>query len=246
MLSLLDAYNLRARMFPVFLVLFPLGAAVAAWVPVDYQLLGTLGSFFVTLGFAMLLQQLARDAGKNKEDGLFTQWGGRPSVRMLYYAHSKLNRKTLARCHAKLRELAPDLKIPADIEEESKNTADALFAYESCNDLLVNRTRDKEKFGLLFEENVNYGFRRNLWGLKPYGIVTALIGTVSAGAQITQHWINAHDMSVTSIGCVAVTVFLLMLWLFAIKPEWVRSAAESYAMRLVLCCETLEAPKKTA
>lgn len=237
--NFLDAYNLRARLFPAFLVLAPIGLGVAAWMAIDYQLLGTLGSLAATMGFATLLQQLARDAGKRKEAALFKLWGGPPSVRMLYYAHSPLNRQTLARCHAKLRELAPQLKIPASLEEETKNTADALLAYESCNDLLIGKTRDKEKFGLLFEENMNYGFRRNLWGLKPHGLVTSTLGTAAAVARLVIDWRGSVEVSPVAIGAAAVSAFLVLAWTVLITPAWVRDAADAYARRLLACCDQL-------
>lgn len=242
--NLLDAYNLRARLFPAFLALVPVGLGVAAWVPVDYQLLGTLGGLGATLGFATLLQQIARDAGRRKEEGLFARWGGRPSVRMLDHAHSDINRQTLTRYHAKLRSMAPELKIPESLEEESARSADVLFAYESCNDILISKTRDKEKFALLAEENMNYGFRRNLWGLKPYGLVLAALGVAVAAARLIRDWLHGAEPTTAAVGCAAVSGFMFVVWVFVIKPDWVRTAATSYARRLIASCDQLGPPEK--
>ena len=244
--NILDAYNLRARLFPAFIVLTPIGLGIAAWIPLDYQLLGTLGSVAVTMGFATLLQQFARDAGKWKENRLFERWGGRPSVRMLSYEHTALNRQTLGRCHAKLKELAPTLNLPDSLEVELQNPNESKFAYESCNDLLVNKTRDREKFGLLFEENMNYGFRRNLWGLKPFALVVVSAGFATSAAQLIHNWRFGSDVSLIAASCAALCLMLLILWLAVFKPAWVRQAADAYARRLIASCDQLESPKQSA
>lgn len=243
--NLLDAYNLRARLFPAFIVLTPIGLGIAAWISLDYQLLGTLGSLAVTLGFATLLQQFTRDAGKRKENFLFDLWGGRPSVRMLSFEHTTLNHQTLGRCHAKLKELAPTLSLPDSLEDELKSPNEFKLAYESGNDLLISKTRDKEKFGLLLEENMNYGFRRNLWGLKPFGIAAVLAGLVVTIARMVNDWRFGSDVSIVAASCAGLCLMLLVLWLVVFKPVWVRQAADTYARRLLASCDQIEPSKHT-
>ena len=40
---------------------------------------------------------------------------------------------------------------------------------------LREATRDTSRFPLVFAENANYGFRRNLWGLRPIGTGVAVV-----------------------------------------------------------------------
>lgn len=242
--NLLDAYNLRARLLPMLLTLLPLGLSVASWIPVDYSVLGTVGSMAVTLGVATILQQLARDAGKRREEWLFALWGGRPSVRMLSYAHSDINLQTLARYHTRLRAMVPSLKIPKNSVDEAKKSSTALETYESCNDLLLSATRDKDRFSLLFEENMNYGFRRNLWGLKPYGVAFSFFGLAATAARVSGIWGTDGDMSAIAVANPMVCVLFILLWISVVKPEWVRAAAWSYGRRLVESCEHLQPAKK--
>lgn len=235
----IDAYNLRARLFPALLMLLPVGLAVSAWFPVDLAAWGSLAGAGVAIGGATMLKQFARDQGKSKEAVLYAAWGGKPSVRMLSFRHSQLNRDTLARCHAKLRELDPTLKLPATITEEAADSVTALFAFESASDLLVEKTRDKQKFGLLFEENMNYGFRRNLWGLKPYGIALAACGLAACVVKSVLAYRTTEELppvpAALAIGC----VLSLVLWWRLIRPDWVRRAGDSYAHRLILSCQQL-------
>ena len=242
--NLIDPYNLRARLFPAFLVLLPLGCVIAAWVPIEIQALGTLGSVAATLGIATLFQQFVRDAGKRAEPGLYRRWGGKPSVRMLHYTHSSVNHQTLARCHSKVRELAPDLAIPASIEEEATNQAEALTAYESASDLLVAKTRSKEKFALLFEENMNYGYRRNIWALKTWGIATAAVGSVVIVNRVIILWLQTQELAVMPSVAGVVCLIILLFWSLAVTANWVRRAADAYSHRLIMSAEEIDTPKK--
>ena len=38
-----------------------------------------------------------------------------------------------------------------------------------------------DKFPLVYEENCNYGFRRNMFGLRPIGIAVSVIAAVALG-----------------------------------------------------------------
>jgi hypothetical protein len=119
-------------------------------------------------GLTLLLAQLARDAGKNKEPILFDRWNGKPSTRMMRHSDPTLNPLTRARYHQKAAQLLGEPMPSA--EEEATNPVAADRLYEAYGDLLRERTRDTRAFRLLFEELTNSGFRRNLWGLKPVGL----------------------------------------------------------------------------
>jgi hypothetical protein len=86
------------------------------------------------------------------------------------------------------------------LEEELLNPDYALDCYDSCGDLLREKTRDKDKFSLIFQENMNYGFRRNLWGMKTLGIFTSLMGIIFCTIKAIYLWYalgNIHTISIT-------------------------------------------------
>jgi hypothetical protein len=70
-------------------------------------------------------------------------------------------RTALVRYHVRLSSMLSEIILPS-AEQEKANPTDADAAYTSCGDYFLSKTRDKERFQLLFQENVNYGFRRNL------------------------------------------------------------------------------------
>ena len=64
--------------------------------------------------------------------------------------------------------------LPTQQEEEAC-PAWADTKYEEAVTALREATRDTSRFPLVFAENANYGFRRNLWGLRPIGTTIAVL-----------------------------------------------------------------------
>ena len=175
----MDQYDRRARLIPALLVLLPAALAVVALAP--DAIVGWSGgvALVVQAGGSFLLAQIVGDIGKRKEPALFDSFGGRPTERMLCHEHAS-NRILLAERHRKLAKLFPKLKIPT-ADSEKKDRPAALEVYAACVDKIRARARaDKEKFPHVHRENVHYGFRRNLWGLKPYGIAVTLVSLSSS------------------------------------------------------------------
>jgi hypothetical protein len=234
----LDPYSLRARFFPSVLVLAPAIAALAAWIPLDSASWKTLASVGCLAALATLLSQLARDLGKRREPLLFRRWGGPPAVRLLRHRDTTLPEATRERYHAKLSTLVPGISLPSSRSERARpDAADTVYA--SCCDWLREATRDRERFRLLFEENVGYGFRRNLWAMKPAGVALAILGLFAATARIAVEVIRDQPPSVEAVVAVAVSAPLLAWWLVRISPSWVAVSGDAYARRLLAACESL-------
>src|SRR5215471_7149337 len=135
-------------------------------------------------GLSMLIAQLGRDLGKKKEPGLFERWKGKPTTYMLRH-RGTLNKAIRARYHEKLsiflRIIIPDAK------QEEADPAAADEIYDSCVIYLREKTRDPEKFRLVFSDNIDYGFRRNLWAMKPAGVILSLVGSVGCAILVTRN-----------------------------------------------------------
>lgn len=234
-----DAYTWRARIIPVFLAVFPLAVAVALWVP-DLALIGRLaGMLLVPFGVAMLMSQIGRDLGKRREPRLWQRWGGAPTTQLLRHRNDKANPIIRERYHKKLVGLQPDLTLPT-AEEEERDAVRADHAYEACVRYLITKTRDRKQFPLLFSENVNYGFRRNLWGMKPFGALFSLAGLATCALYLRLYWENFQLVSAEASAGAFINLALFLFWLFWVTPSWVRIAGDAYAERLLETCEELQ------
>lgn len=234
----LDSYSLRARFFPAVVVLAPAIAAAAAWVPLESLSLKTLASVGCLAALASLLSHLARDVGKRQEPGLFARWGGAPSIRFLRHRDETLPEATRERYRAKLATLVPSVALPSSRSEKA-NPDGADDVYRSCCDWLREATRERAKFGLLFDELVAYGFRRNLWAMKPVGITLSLLAISAAGLRIWKSLAAEQAPTVESFTAVVLSALLLAWWLLRITPNWVKASSEAYARQLLASCDAL-------
>lgn len=233
-----EEYDRKARLYPALLLVAPLVVASAAIVISVLPALESLVPILIGSGFAFLLSQLARDAGKSKEQDLFKAWGGMPSVTIFRHRDGRLDPSTKARYHTILSRPVVGAKAPTvEQEQADPEAADAIYTRWSTY-LRVN-TRDSRRFPLVFQENCNYGYRRNVFGLGPFGLAVSLIGC--AACVICLYIARNSAGSFDSIVVLAAVFdgILLLLWLFYFKPSWVRVPANAYSERLAEAAETL-------
>jgi len=235
MFGLPDTYTIRARIFPALLATLP-GLALAA-VMVSWRQLGL--SHVIATGAAVVLlyafSDLARRLGKRREEKLFRTMGGKPSTVMLRGSDvnfdSATKGKWLAFLSRKIGNKAPD--------EDDPIAADKY--YERCGNWLRENTRDIKKFKLIFEENVTYGFRRNLLGVKIPGLT--LNGMVVVACALAL-WFRLpfsvdDNVSIRLVYVLAVAACHALYFLIAVNEGAVMEAAKQYGRQLLLACDTL-------
>lgn len=231
----LNTYSFKARLQPVLFVALPGMLTTLAWWPEAATWWSAVSGMVLASGVPALLSQLGRDWGKRKQSSLWASWGGPPTTRLLRHRDAR-NAATLARYHQRLQQLIPGTTLPTD-DEERQNAAAADLIYEACVDYLRGKTRDEKRFALVATENANYGFRRNLWGLKPIGITVSVLALVASGVLlVTQPALrSASPALVAGIS----NVLILLLWIVKISPDWVRVPAEAYAEALLSSIDQL-------
>jgi len=203
-----------------------------------FTVLQSIAAGVVGCGGAFLLTQLARDSGKKHEASLFVKWGGLPSITIFRYRDPRIDAITKGRYHKKLAGLVKEAKAPTpELEQTDPTGADAVYTAWS-NYLRVN-TRDTKKFALLFQENVAYGYRRNVWGLRALGITASLFSVGACGIRLFLLHSSTGKIDEALGGAAAFAAIILLLWLFRFNGDWVRVPADAYAERLAECAETL-------
>jgi hypothetical protein len=225
----LDIYDIRARLFPALLSALPVIVAIYLYLPSVFSAANELIALFAGFGGVYLLAQLARDRGKALEPGLYIKWGGMPSVNILRYRGAVLPEVSLARTHQHLEKFSG---IPAPTpDSEIADPAAADDIYKSWSDFLRSKTRDTSKFALLFKENISFGFRRNLLGLKPFTLFFTLMSALVAvviNIENKEIILSALDWAFIVLSLAyAITVGLV------VNERWVKTPADEYAKRLI-------------
>lgn len=246
-----DAYERRARLYPGLIAIFPAVAVSLALFPnlVGGHIGGTLVAIFSYVGVFYLLANLARSEGKKVEPRLLLKWGGWPTNILLRHRDDTLDSHTKKRYHDAIAKLASDF-TPPTVEEEQSRPDLADDAYRSATKRLLELRRGT-RYQLVHKENEEYGFRRNMLGLKPWAIgISILVGLTLVliwfwpfrHSRISEDSLfddlgNRWPIYALFLGDLIVTFF----WVLYVNAEWVRQAAFGYADALF---RTLEPPAR--
>jgi hypothetical protein len=247
-LKVLDAYVRQARLYPALLTLTPLLLTAIAWFPglITTSIGTTLLTILVASGALYGLSTLSRTQGRKLEKKLLEDWGGWPTTIWLRHRSKELNAHSRVRYHAFLSKNVPNLRLPT-MQQEKRNPEAADPLYASAIEWLKERCRGRE-FPLVYKENIEYGFRRNLRGLRTIGLTTA-IGTLALSLLLIVYMTQTKsglsnsaadgNIDFLVIAALAVDAIAIFGWIFFVTNDWVKEAANQYARALLACCDSL-------
>lgn len=239
----LDGYALKARYYPALLATIPALVALA--------ILISRAKFGLTTGIASLAipvlvfaaADIARRMGKRIEEDIYAESGGKPSVTMMRYSDMSFDAasKDAYRAFYASKINQP---IPTEEAEMTNVTAGDAF-YERGSAWLRENTRGK-KFSVLLAENITYGYRRNLLGLKWPALLANAALLILCGCLLYK--MGALDLEDETAIALLIVVALavvhsLFMW-FGVSRKAVIEASRQYARQLILSCETFLGKEK--
>jgi len=222
--------------FPAVIGVAPALAAIALLISWSTF---SLSNTIATLGLLVIvfaMADIARRRGANLQPRIFAMHGGTA-------APLRRNDDTFdeARKEVYRTFLAEKLSRPAPTaEEEAQDQAKADAFYDDGRAWLRENTRDIKKFSILFNENVMYGFRRNLLGLKWPGVGLNVVVALICAWLLSGQWpINMADeftarvVVVLAVAAIHAAYMLLgVTWMSAVE------ASKAYGRQLILSIET--------
>jgi hypothetical protein len=232
-----DAYTRRARFAPAVLAAIPaLAILVAGALSIDTvaRVLGVLAG-----SAGILVAILVRGAGRRVQADLWERWDGPPAQRRLRWScgdpHDVIERR-----HRQVMAVTNE-PLP-DEAAEAADPPGAERRYDEAIGIIRELTRRRDDFPLVFEENADYGFRRNTYGLRTVGLSVScvcfalsvallLLGDGAVSSRAAQ-WAPAVGISAVSA----------LFWMHVVTRAWVRAAAENYVDRLFGALESLTRP----
>lgn len=239
---LLNPYDRKARLQPALLTGLPLFVCLVLLVPGFGGVWSVVSGVMLFCGATTWLTHLGRGRGKALEAQLFRAWGGKPSVAMLRHRDGRLSASDKERYRTFLLRKVPGLRL-ASPKREQRCPEQADDGSQGATTWLLDQTRDRSKFELLFRENMNYGFRRNLWALKPWAlafyatsITIVALARMGLLAEITD---GTAPTETTILACALLAVAHALMFVIGVRSDWVRRAADAYARQLLAACDRL-------
>ena len=209
----------------------PLIISIYLMVPKANNFSFTIIVMVIGFGLCNLMMSLSRFLGRKATSSCFPEL--MPAQQMLMPTDTTLDPITKKRYYEFFSSNLKNLSF----YEEPKTSANSC---KTAINWLIAQTRDEEKFPLIKEEAINFGFSKNLYGLKYLGIFTSSFLTILEVVAIVakyNHQIGCVEYS-NLIASAIVSFTFTIVWIFLITKEWVIYSGNRYARTLLSACDS--------
>lgn len=226
--SWLDEYDREARLVPALLAVLPLALTAIGLGVQDNAILVSVIAALLAVGVPMVVAKQVADRGRAIEATLFAKWGAPPTTLMLVPPAEGPIGEILRQRRARL-ERASGISLPTN----PALTDSALETYQAAVRWLIENTRDRTRFPVVWAELKTYGFERNALSLRSTALCSSCLGAAVLVAAALAGALGADlyfGVNVVLAGACA----LVGLWWWRVPSEnRVRVAADRYAARVL-------------
>lgn len=219
-LKIADSYERKARFFPAFIVVLPIVVfAMSLRLPDD----GWVKKLLITGGagsaLVVALAHMASAAGNRFGDAFWKKRGALPTIRWLRTsdtAHSSQQKQQWCDGIKKLTGLDIAAAVATKPQEEDAIISDAIRQ-------LRYQIRGKATAKMVDKHNEEYGFARNLAGLRWLMLASSILAAVGCG--VAWRFDRGSVIGCVISSCFFVYALVMFFWL----PSYVARAGERYA-----------------
>lgn len=233
-----EHYAIHARFKPVFVAIFPFVLTILAWCPQAKTILGGAMTLLISFGIMTFISIYISNLGNDLQDKYFEKWGGAPTTLLLLPNNGELDAYTKQRYFTWLNERCSNLNLPEEID----GMADSETLYEkirSAVNFMREYTRDKKTYPQVYNDNVSYGFARNIVSIKYAGLLVALVSVLANCLFIYFSYVSVESASSNAMGMVAILSSILSGVVFGLvlSERFVKRRGFRYARTLFEVCD---------
>jgi hypothetical protein len=246
--KLFDTYSLNARVKPAFLVFFPVVISLFVLYEPSRSWGGASLTLIISFGIISFAANQMSTRGNIIQEKLFKKWGAAPTTIIMRHSDVRLDKYTKNRYTQRLEALVNNFSA-VSLEQELANRDDADQMYRTATNYLREHTRDTKKYTLIFNENISYGFSRNIRAFKWVGIAINLLVLACSLFVIVQKNKEIVTQQFSDMlfllpfeqtSLIAILILGLLVWIFIVTEKWVEVRAFAYARALLASCEQIE------
>ena len=192
--------------------------------------------FIAFAALSFVASQIGADFGTRLEKRLWAKWGGPPTTRFLRHRNKEYNAIVRQALHQSLIELG--LRVPTE-EEEAQNPEFADECYGACTTQLRTLTRNGKEYPLVRKRLIDYGFRRNMLGLRWIGLVAAAVVLLLCTSHIAWNWASA-GLNAPLLAVGILSAGMAIGWWMLVNERAVSLGAKRYANSLLETARDME------
>ena len=226
-LDILDPYNIRARLSPSIILLGPIALTLFFCFESVYNATSSAVSLVILFAMTNYVPILQRRLSKRN------MLPDNYAARLLQWDNTEIDKLSKQRYYEKLASLDPSFSI-------FRNPSDTKKFKDCCESAVIylrNNTRDNH---LVYEENINCGFCKNMLIDKPIGIT---INIVLAILTFLYSWMVSGQIATISHKnwfSICINLLFVIFWIFAINKKMLEESAKRYAYALITSIDSLK------
>jgi len=232
-MSWLDDYERHARLTPGLLALAPIALVLLGLGLRNAPVVASIASILTVVGGPILIAQIVRERGRRVQADIYRGPTENPTTALLRLQGSAPSDAVRQRRRRNVERVIGE-SLPS-LKDEQSDPDHAASEYASVVAELRERTRDHERFPLVYAENRGFGFERNLLGMRPIGIVVAIVAAVLLALAGLAH-LAGYAASIRAFDVVAVEIVTMgfaSFWKFYPSQARVLTAGVIYAEKLL-------------
>lgn len=233
-LQLFDTFNLRSRFSVCAFYALPFLADILCFAEKSF----TIGEGFLLSAVLVVVCQallgVFRSPVENKEQ--------KNTAAEILASKSVLTPGVRSRYYRKLTSFEPEFKPILDYLQQDDGYTDAAVTAVGTDIIpwLRAKTRDNQTFRLVYEENINYSYIRNMMRLKPFGITfnsLALLWWVSRVMPSICSF--SWSENITTVLLITMHLGVIAYLIFVVTEKSVEAASKRYAYALLETIDNL-------
>lgn len=241
-----DTYSLWARVKPAAFIILPIALSVVTFYEPARSAGGALITFLTSFGVMSYIANQMSTRGNIVQKKLFNKWGGSPSTLLLRYRNDEIDVNTKQRYQKFFSKNIDNYEIITP-EEEAAEPDITDKKYDSAIKYLLEHTRDKQKYNLIFGELIAYGYSRNTYAFKWLSVIISASSLIVSSliiymTHMVDKTIDLNLIFTIPFEQIVLFVILLLLMLnslFFVNENWVKTRAFAYGRRLLAACDTI-------
>ena len=233
MAAAFDKYERRARSFPGLLAVAPIAIVVSTLGWKKYAAVAIAAGVVVAAGGTYLLTLLVRHYGRSIQSGLWAKWDGAPTTRFLRSRGLEGNQVQRDNWRSAVAKVTSVTLLTPDQEASNPVLADQTI--EAAVGQLTRLSQSTD-YLLVKEENINYGFERNLYGTRWWGRLISAACCVLLAVALGLGSVRLGGVRVSSNALAAgliIDALFLVGWLWVPSEGRAKDAADRYATELL-------------
>lgn len=226
-LDILDPYNIRARLSPSIVLLGPIALTLLLCFESLYNAASS--TVFLVILFSLTNYVPILQRRLSKRNMLPYNY----AARLLYWDNPEIDKVSKQRYYEKLASLDQTFSV-------FKNPSDTKEFKDCCESAVIYLRNNTRGNHLVYEENINYGFCKNMVIDKPIGIT---INICLAIFIFLYSWTTSGKILAISHEnwfSICINLCYFIFWIFGINKKMLEESAKRYAYALITSIDSLK------